>query len=301
MKTVYLDHNIVHYYVMGFPPNVDETIERRVLAEIDSKRDEIRIVFSTWNLIESSRKRPWDDACRLAQFIQDRIPYWIHDRRILQCDELRAFIFSQFFPNAGFDRFRVNAIRPTFSQMMHEWMPQFPALPNEQPIRFIRYLFDHQNEQSEIRRIETQTPEVLTTLQRARKDGHLTAGLNDQVIEGWLSHSMPHAGPDGLPLAQEIIQLFLAYCVNRYDEVLRECPCLQSEHLLADYRSEVATRNPQKQDAIDLMHMAPALAYCDAVVTNDGYLCSQGKRYARDSGRPVIVGRLLSHVTDHLL
>jgi hypothetical protein len=185
--------------------------------------------------------------------------------------------------------------------MMHEWMPEFPVLRNEQPIHYIRYLFDHQDEQNEIRRIEAQTPEVLKTLQIARNKGHLTAELNAQIIEGWLSASMPHAGPDGLPLAQEIIQLFLAYCVKRYNEVLRECPCLQSEHFLSNYRTAIATRNPQKQDAIDLMHMAPALAYCDAAVSNDGFLCNQAGRYAKDSGRPVVVGRLLSHVIDHLL
>lgn len=296
MKTIYLDHNIIHYYVNGFPANVNEADERRALVEIDRRRDVVRIVFSAWNLVEASRESPWDKVFSLAQFMQDREPHWICERRVLQRAELQSFIFSRYF-DASSDGFRVNAITPCFSQIIRDLTPGSPVLLGERPEDYILCMFNH--DQERIHNVERQTPETLKTLQRARKYGHLTPELRAQNVKEYISLSMPDRAPNGRLLIPAQREEILAYCVEHYEEILHECPCLQTEYILADYRIEDPMRNPEPQDAIDFMHMASALAYCDAVVTHERYLFAQGERYVRNTGRPVVVGRLLSEIVGY--
>jgi len=300
MKTVYLDHNVVHYYVAGFPSNVDEGAERRALDEIDRNRDVLRIVFSAWNLVEASREGPWDRVSLLAQFIQERDPYWIVDRRVLQLAELRTFVFSQLF-HVDPSGFRRDAIAPYLSQVLHDLTPQSPVLVGERAEDYIGYMFNHHQDQQRIRDEESRTPEALNILQQARKNGHLTPKLSAQMNKEWISLSIPDRAPDEQPLTPALRAEVLAYCLGHYAELLSECPCMQSEHLLADYRTESATRKPQTQDCIDLMYMAPALAYCDVLTTHDRYLIAQVKRYAKDTGRPVVVRRLLSEIAKEFI
>jgi hypothetical protein len=121
------------------------------------------------------------------------------------------------------------------------------------------------------------------------------------VTKEWVSLSIPDRTPEGKQLTLEEREDILSFCVDHYAELLRECPCLQSEDVLAQYRIEDIGRKPEPADAIDIMHMAPALAYCNAAVTHDGYVADQGRRYMREHGKRAFVGRLLSEVVNEVI
>ena len=86
--------------------------------------------------------------------------------------------------------------------------------------------------------------------------------------------------------------------VQSSDETYCACPSLRVEDQLAEYRISNKDRKPEKQDAIDLMHAVPALAYCDAFISYDAYTAEGAATVARNSGVTCFVARVPSEVTD---
>lgn len=293
MRTIYMDHNIVNYYVAGFPPTADEQAEHKALSEIDERRDDIRIAFSVWNLVEASRSQPREKAQRFGKFVELREPIWLTERRILQREELKRFVWTRFFDSD--DEMQVQAFAHYFSQAMHDLAPRAPALIGERPSKYLMHLYEHPGDLSQIQQTEMETPRILTTLQDARRAGE-QAALDKQAQSAWINLSLPDRAPDGKAIVPEDRCSILTYCTERYRDVLAESPCLYAEELLAEYRTENPSRKPQPTDAIDLMHLAPALAYCDAIVTNDAYILGQARRVVRETGRDAVIARTLSEV-----
>src|SRR5712691_2773358 len=95
MKTICLDHNIVHYFNFGFPTSgYNETKEHQALELIRAHPDRIRIVFSPWNLVEASREHT-DRVLAYGLFIDGLHPYWLLDRRNIQRLELKAYVYRE--------------------------------------------------------------------------------------------------------------------------------------------------------------------------------------------------------------
>jgi hypothetical protein len=78
MPTIYLDHNLVHYYVRGFPKTgpISEDAERAALTRARGFSGDVRFVISDWNLVEASREKepppatPETLARRYAEFFR---------------------------------------------------------------------------------------------------------------------------------------------------------------------------------------------------------------------------------------
>src|SRR3990172_12644871 len=95
MKTIYVDHNIVHYFVAGFPVGQDEARERNALGWIQADPDQRRIVFSLWNIIEASRETPEARVHALARFMEECNPLWAVDRRNIQHLEVKNYVYAE--------------------------------------------------------------------------------------------------------------------------------------------------------------------------------------------------------------
>lgn len=87
MTKIYLDHNIVHYLVRGFPksnPDAGAT-EQKALAAALEKHPGLRFVVSAWNVIEAASERlsgasPAELAGRYADFYERLQPLHIPAR-----------------------------------------------------------------------------------------------------------------------------------------------------------------------------------------------------------------------------
>src|SRR5262249_37940899 len=72
-------------------------------------------------------------------------------------------------------------------------------------------------------------------------------------------------------------------------DVLRQCPAMLTECVVTELRAMAGGRKATRQDAFDLMHIIPALAYCDVFVSNDGPLGKQAEETCRRTGRTVAI------------
>jgi hypothetical protein len=293
MTTIYLDHNIIHYFVVGFPQGYDDAGERRALDWLITHSNHSRGVLSLWNLIEASREH----RARLQEygtFIERLSPQWMLDRRNIQRDELRTFLFREMLGRANTRP--CEAVKEHLSQVFHSLVPNEIVFVRETPLPYMRFLAEHPDSQARVRQAEADTPEALRTLQCARRDGTWTRHLEERTLRAWLGITFPDRDPDNRGFDARAREALIARCAERIHDIRRDCPCIGAEFLLEQYRTRDPRRNPGPQDAADLMHIAPAISYCDAVVTGDGYLRGQAQSYARDTGRPLVVARGLEEV-----
>ena len=99
MKTIYLDHNFVHYYVKGFPQELDAATERGSLDKVLAFYPDVRFVVSDWNVVEAARECarlsvPRAGAAMYASFFESLRPLFIEGHDTLQRAEIRALAFS---------------------------------------------------------------------------------------------------------------------------------------------------------------------------------------------------------------
>lgn len=95
MKRVYLDHNIVRYYVRGFPPPVDTPAERAALQKCLSADSEVHFVLTDWHLVEAAREcahasDPLHEGRRYADFFESLNPVFLEGHLALEKSEMAA-------------------------------------------------------------------------------------------------------------------------------------------------------------------------------------------------------------------
>src|SRR5665213_1878302 len=98
MKTIYLDHNIVHYYVKGFPQALNGVTEHAALEEVLALYPDVRFTVSDWNVVEAAREcarsQPRPEASLYAAFFESLRPVFIEGHDTLQRAEIRDLAFA---------------------------------------------------------------------------------------------------------------------------------------------------------------------------------------------------------------
>jgi hypothetical protein len=100
MKTIYLDHNIVHYFVKGFPKQLDAAVEHTSLRQAQASYPDVRFVVSDWNVIEAAREcvgaqAPLDLADKHVTFFEQLHPLFIAGHDILERIEMSALALTR--------------------------------------------------------------------------------------------------------------------------------------------------------------------------------------------------------------
>jgi hypothetical protein len=291
MRKVYLDHNIIHYLVVGYPQGYDPAAEHEALKFLTGEPNSVRFVLSLWNIVEASREKVLGRVDEFASLMEGLNPLWAMERRNIQCEELRAYIFCQWF---GKEPRQPLVLCSYLSQVTHALVPNEPARIGENVRNIIKDLTGDPQRQKTIRDAEALTPAALTGLQEARQNGHITPELEEETYRRWFEGYLPERGPENKPIVNEERSEILRFCIAHLNEVFEFCPCLKAEEYLSRYRTQNPGRHPERQDTIDLMHMVVALGYCDAVITGDGYLRDQAMRYRREVLPSLIVAKGLS-------
>jgi len=292
MKTIYVDHNIVHYFVAGFPPGWNEARERNALDWIQTDSDQRRIVFSLWNIIEASREEPEARVQALARFMEECNPLWAVERRNIQHLEVKNYVYAEVLGHPEVAP-PISVIKNYLSEVLDILSRQAVPIVAVTVDRLATSFYRNRRFRDDIQATMEQVPEALRGLQEARRNGMLTREIQEETLRRWFAPCIPNVGPEGQPIDMVRYVEVLEVCVRKYIKLLAHCPCMQAEMLFEDYRTGDSGRNPQPQDGPDLMHAVVAVSYCDAFVTNDGYVYDQAQRYRRDASRPLIVTRTL--------
>ena len=292
MKTIYVDHNIVHYFVAGFPLGRDEAQERNALDWIQADPDQRRIVFSLWNIIEASREEPEARVQALARFMEECNPLWAVERRNIQHLEVKNYVYAEVLGHPEVAP-PISVIKNYLSEVLDILSPQAISMVGVTVDRLTTSFCRDRRFRDDFQAMMEQVPQVLRGLQEARQSGTLTPEIDEETLRRWLIPCIPNVGPEGQPIDIVKFVEVLEVCVRQYKDLLAHCPCMQAEILFKDYRTGDSRRNPQPQDGTDLMHAVVAVSYCDAFVTNDGYVYDQAQRYRRDTSRPLIVTKTL--------
>ena len=295
MKTIYLDHNIARYFVRGFPNATDKDDECAARKECVGRSPRIRFALSFWNMFEAACH---SDTAELANAYADLWmelhPLYLPLHSQIAREELSRCVFAEL----GL----ADHLAPV--RVFYENLSEVLAASRVDGILvgitlrdMILHLARNKKLQKTIRSQEQVIPPAMATLQEARQDGRARdPNLVREMHRAWLRGLMPERKPDGAPIAPKERREVLEALATDPERVYRRCPTLRAESVLTDVRARFACRDPERQDAIDLMHAVPALAYCDALVTNDGHLRQCAQQTAKQLGRRLVVARRLSEV-----
>jgi hypothetical protein len=226
-----------------------------------------RIVFSGWNIVEISKRRNMGGAISLARFVDKLNPLYILDRRNIQKAEIKKFVFQEIFK----ENFEFQAIRQFLSEVFYELgITQVPLMASTE--KTVKAWMNNPGCMSEINEVENGTPMILRDLQEKLSAGLYTREKQEEVKVRSLKGLLPDTVPNGEMISNSEKELILERCLVSFKKILKTCPAFSVEWFSFDFRTGNPKRNPQRQDAIDLQHLVPALSYCDYFISNDGYV-----------------------------
>lgn len=301
MLTVYLDHNIVHYFVRGFLGS--DAAEREALTRAMNAHPGLRIVVSDWNFLEpcwesdkETGQLPLID--RYSTFLENLKPLYLPTVIEIKRAEMARLVFHQLgLPDTARP---INVFNETFSQA-RVVSGLSEVLLGHTARDFMRYLIKHPPELQKYKSAQQTVLNAQLTIQRARATGqYQDPSIQQRIWREWFASMLPDRGPDNRFIERSRLQPLLDQFVTDPAIVLSACPAIRAESLLSDARANTGGRNPQMTDAIDLMHSVPALAYCDAFVCNDGFVRECAKRVLKQTKRPMIVDKSLEASLDAL-
>jgi len=264
MKTIYIDHNILVYLVETQNKEEDEA-----LANILESQG-ITFLCSLWNLAETSNGKNYNQSLNLAKFLDNIKPQWILERLNIQEEEVKNFIYSNYYK---IEYEPVSPIRSYLSEVF-SYMASDSVLIGTTAEKIVGSWLRNPSYMDEINQVKKNTPKALSTLQKAKKRGHYNAKLMEVVDRLRFSKLIPTLSYDSSPISEDEKKDILEFLMTKRKVLRKNSPCLAVEGVISDFRVSNPKRKPEEQDAIDLQHSVPALAYADYFVTNDRFLRS---------------------------
>jgi hypothetical protein len=304
MTKIYLDHNIVHYFVRGFPKSYANggSAEQAALAIAFEKHPELRFVISAWNVIESASERlpgaPAEElADRYADFYERLTPLHIPAHDVIEREEMKRCAYLEL------------GLISTASEVpvFNEHLSQVLALSGIEPLlgydirKDLRYLARKPERREVFQEAKRKTLRAREELLEAKEQGRDQDPQNRRrILRAWFARLIPLRGPDNRVLSAADRERVLDRLTESPERVFDKSPAIRTENALTDIRANMGARKPRLQDAMDLMHAIVPLAYCDAFVSNDGNVREGAKRALQETRRPVIVAERLSEALDQL-
>ncbi len=295
MKTVYLDHNIVRYFVRGFPPAEDAVAEVAALKKCLSEGSHVRFVLTDWHLVETAREcahaaDPLEEGRRYADFLESLTPLFLDGHRALEKKEMACLAYTRWALPAGTKLGCVFASE--FSQIASSHVPEMLVGFNFRV--YLSHLINTASSRAEFH----QAAGTATSTQQIAIDAYNAGWREDaeteqEISRQWFFSLLPERDPDRRWIATDRREQLANSLSLVPDEVFRACPTMFAETVVTDIRAAAGGRKARPQDVFDLMHIVPALAYCDVFVSNDGPLRKQADEACRRMGRTILIARTL--------
>jgi hypothetical protein len=289
MKTIYLDHNIAHYFVRGFPPNVDGAAERDALQKCLSAPVDFRFVLTDWHLVEAAREcthrdDPQDEGRRYADFFESLMPLFLDGHRALEKAEMATLAYSCWnLPT----RAKPDWMFATeFSQIASSHIPEM--LVGLTPRIYLRHLINTDSSRTQFHQAAGLASSGQQIAIDAYNDGRrFDLAIQQEINREWFLSLLPDRDLSNRWIELDRREQLADELSRSPDEVLRRCPAMFTESVITDIRAAAGGRKARPQDTFDLMHIIPSLAYCDAFVSNDAPLRKQAEEVCRRTGRAV--------------
>jgi hypothetical protein len=302
MFTLYLDHNIVHYFVKGFPASVPEAGQRQALAQLLGRKD-CRFVVSDWNCLEPCRENDAQAGKkglvrRYADFLLSLNPLYLPTVTAIKRAEMEQLVLGKL----GL-QYRAAAeivFNKTFSQARAASGID-GILLGYSIADFMMYLVNHPSELAQYESAEAAVLDAQKTMRRAKVMGlDKNKAIVSAIWRQWFDSMMPTLDLERRAISRADRDRLLTRFVADPKLVLRSCPAIHAEDLLSDARASDIGRAFKESDAIDLMHAVPVLAYCDVFVSNDGFVRDCAKRVVRATRRLLGVAKTMSEALEHI-
>jgi hypothetical protein len=241
---------------------------------------------------------PLYEVARYADFFESLRPLFIDGHDVLERAEMRAY---GYLPSSI-------PITPKHQHWMFSTEFTQVALSRTPEVLvgfdlriYLRHLVKTDASRAEIHQSVGVAQKAQQTGIDAYNDGRLLDTQKQvQVLRDWFLTLLPERDSDGRWISLDRRRELADELSRSPDEVFRRCPAIFTEDVMAEIRTMAGGRKARPQDSFDLMHTIPALAYCDAFVSNDGPLAQQAKQICLRTGRSVVIAPTLSDATSKL-
>jgi hypothetical protein len=247
-RTIYIDHSIVSCEQLW--PGL-----KRAIAS-----GNLKLALSLWNLFEIGAADDKGQQDRRLSFLQGFNPLWVVERRAVQKQEVKRFLWSHKF---GAEAEELVVITPSLSVVDHflSGSEMRIGLTAEQFISGIDY--------QTLNPLKKLSPEAQSTMKAT--NSKVLKEKDHEIFTGWIWQSIPLRGPNG-KLFTSVARTDLAeFCFQNRRHFLAACPSMAVEDAVTTDRANDRMRKPTESDGPDLMHTAVAMAYCDIFFTRDKY------------------------------
>jgi len=247
-STIYIDHSIVSHEPWW--PELE-----RALAT-----GSLKLALSLWNLFEIGADGDKRRQQRRLAFLQGLKPAWAVERRAVQKQEVKRFLWTNKF---GTEAEELVVITPSLSVVDYflSGSEMHIGLTAEQFIRGIDY--------NMLNPLKKLSPESQTTMKTA--EPAVLKEKDAEIFTGWIGKSIPLWGPDGKLFTAAARAELAQFCEQNRTQFLAACPSMAVEDAVTTDRTNDRMRKPCESDGPDLQHTAVAMAYCDIFFTRDGY------------------------------
>lgn len=295
MKTIYLDSNIHHYFVRGFPDEHRGRADRAAL-ETCQRSSHLRFVLSDWNLTEAAREKdprlPAKELlARYSDFFLQLKPLYLPTPVEIERMEMQRRVCRLM----GWSHAEnIPVFNETFTQLLA--ITGITPVPLDYDLRrFMTHLQRNAASRDRFRRAEQAVPSAMRAWQRAHVEGFdKDPTVRMQIEAKWFEALVPERRPDGRFIARQQRAEIVERLARSPDQVYDACPAIHAESVLAEVRARFVAREPTHQDATDLMHAVPTLAYCTAFVSNDGHLRECLKQAAKHLVSSLVIAKSLA-------
>lgn len=252
----YLDQNVL--IKLGFKALGNPEFAIRLTSQVENGT--LRVVVSTWHLIETANTSKVENAVRLADFIDSLRPAWLLEKYdITRCEVQEDFFRFAKVDHAAQPRIgtRSAAIAAVNRAKDH---PKFD-IPSR---RFVQQWIKHPEQLDALKKQYENGVKALTWIRQAVKEGRITNDVRKQVNRIFLKEHVPSLTPSGLQLPRDL----LAEYIERAD--VSQIPTIVIESAISEHEWKGqggADRNTQ----IDKFHLIGALPYVDEIVSEDEF------------------------------
>jgi hypothetical protein len=261
-QTVYFDHSI-----WAHPPSAAR-------AEELIRAHPVRLAVSEWNLYEIAKGSDRVQAQHRAALLDQLRPYWIAEALSLKRQEVRAYVWREFLGHSN-----PPIVFHDHLSVLRSAVVGASVLLGYTAEKALKEWFAFPGALRDVAAAARATPAALrinqTTSRKQRRE-------NDaEITRRWVTGLMPVAGPDGRALLRVQREAFGERIVSGKTHFLSQCPAMAVEEHLCEVRARDTKRRPNDQDAADLAHAVPSLAYCTHFVARDGFLLQCARFAAR--------------------
>lgn len=207
------------------------------------------------------------EALQRACLIDSFNPIWLFKGIDIQADEITSFIWNEYYKGAYKTP---SPFAPSVSSMMWKDMPrEMPIVDGAKGL--VKGL---QGNLKAIEGADQASVDALHIMQNKNKGAKkaIEPKTFHNLVSNRIKKNLPFSTPDQSLLKVEEIPQLVDFCWEERKQLYKQCPSTAVEDCLTDIRTRDPNRSPKPQDGRDLQHVIVALPYCDAFITNDGYL-----------------------------